>query len=194
MQLSKLLEVLKEQLSLVNELLNQAQLEAGRLKLNITTLVPTDIIEGLLSKLGIQAQAKKVTLTTEIADNMPPTLSGDPDRLQQIMLNLAGNAIKFSNQGEVRVRLFCPNNTHWAMQVCDNGPGIPVEAQSRIFEPFSQVDGSITRKFDGAGLGLSIVKQLTELMGGQITLESEVGQGSTFTVTLPLTPIYEETI
>lgn len=187
--ITKIIRSTQEQTSLVNELLDQAQLDASRLKLNITSFTVSDIIEGMLSKLGFQAKAKGIALITDIADDMPTTLSGDPVRLQQILLNLAGNAIKFSEQGEIRVRLFCPSKTHWAMQVSDNGPGIPAEAHSHIFEPFRQIDGSVTRKFNGAGLGLSIVKQLTNLMGGQITLESEVGQGSTFTVTLPLTPI-----
>jgi len=113
--------------------------------------------------------------------------------LQQILVNLISNAIKFTPAGAVRLRLYCPDADHWALQVFDTGFGIPGEAQIYIFEPFRQVDGSVTRAHAGTGLGLSIVKQLTTLMGGEITLESEVGRGSTFTVSLPLQPIQEKT-
>jgi signal transduction histidine kinase len=92
----------------------------------------------------------------------------------------------------VQVRLYCPDAGHWALQVSDTGPGIPAEAQIYIFEPFRQVDGSITRVHTGAGLGLSIVKQLATLMKAHITLESSVGEGSSFTVLLPLEPIQEK--
>jgi PAS domain S-box-containing protein len=173
---------------LVNELLDQAQLDAGKLKLNIKTFALADLIDGILSKMDVLAKTKGLTLTTDIAADVPGILSGDSARLQQILVNLVSNAIKFTQTGGVRVCLYRPDPAHWAMQVSDTGPGIPVEAQSYIFEPFRQVDGSITRVHAGAGLGLSIVKQLTILMGGQITLESEVGRGSTFTVQLPLTP------
>ncbi len=178
---------------LVNELLDQAQLDAGKLKLNIRTFALADLVDGTLSKMNVLAKTKGLTLTTDIAAEVPGVLSGDPARLQQILVNLVSNAIKFTQTGGVQVRLYRPDPAHWAMQVSDTGPGIPVEAQSYIFEPFRQVDGSITRVHAGAGLGLSIVKQLTILMGGQITLESEVGQGSTFTVQLPLIPAQEET-
>jgi signal transduction histidine kinase len=102
-------------------------------------------------------------------------------------VNLVGNALKFTQQGSVTVRVFCPSNTHWALEVADTGSGIPLEAQSIVFEPFKQVDSSTTRQHGGVGLGLSIVKKLVDLMQGQITLVSAPGQGSTFTVTLPLT-------
>jgi signal transduction histidine kinase len=101
-------------------------------------------------------------------------------------VNLIGNAIKFTGAGEVRVRLDRPDLSHWAIVVSDTGPGLAKEAQTYIFEPFRQVDGSLTRVHGGAGLGLSIVKQLVDLMEGQIIVESEIGRGSTFTVLLPL--------
>lgn len=96
------------------------------------------------------------------------------------------NALKFTEQGVVSVQLYRANATHWAIEVSDTGPGIPAEAQTYIFEAFRQVDGSVTRRHGGVGLGLSIVKQLTDLMGGIINLESSEGQGSIFTVLLPL--------
>ncbi|MFN8453150.1 MAG: ATP-binding protein [Anaerolineae bacterium] len=172
--------------NLVNELLDQARLDANRLSLNLTSFTPTTLFTGVLSKLDLLAQAKGLTLTTEIAPDLPATLFGDPDRLQQIIINLVSNAIKFTEWGTVQVRLYSPDSHHWALQVSDTGIGIPQEAQTYIFEPFRQVDGSITRGQGGSGLGLSIVKQLTTLMGGQLRLESEVGHGSSFTILLPL--------
>jgi signal transduction histidine kinase len=108
------------------------------------------------------------------------------------LVNLTSNAIKFTRTGSIQVRLCRPDSAHWAIQVTDTGIGIPAEAQAHLFEPFMQVDGSITREQGGTGLGLSIVKQLAHLMAGEITLESEVGRGSTFTVLLPLHPIQEK--
>ena len=103
-----------------------------------------------------------------------------------------GNAIKFTDEGTVHVRAYQPNAAHWALEVSDTGRGIPSEAQSYIFDPFRQIDNPATREHTGSGLGLSIVKQLIALMGGEITLASKVGEGSTFTVVLPLVPIQEE--
>jgi signal transduction histidine kinase len=174
---------------LVNELLDQAQLEAGKLKLDMRPFAPADVLDHTVAKLSVLAQAKGLTLTAGMAADVPATLSGDPARVQQVLVNLVSNAIKFTQAGTVQVRLYRPDAIYWAMEVSDTGPGIPFEAQAYIFEPFRQVDGSMTRAHIGAGLGLSIVKQLTTLMGGQVTLESEVGRGSTFTVQLPLSPI-----
>jgi signal transduction histidine kinase len=190
---SKIIKSTNYLTGLVGQLLDQAQFEAGKLKLNISPFAPADMIEDALSKLSVIAQNKGLALTIDIAADVPPQLSGDKVRLEQILLNLVSNAIKFTEQGTVCVRLYCPDTTHWAIQVSDTGPGIPLEAQTYIFEPFEQVDGSITREHAGTGLGLSIVKQLTTLMDGQIDLESTVGQGSTFTIILPLQLIQEET-
>lgn len=178
--------------TLVNELLDQAQLEAGRLKLNVHSFAPANLVDDTLTKLSVLARTKGLSLTSDIATDVPATLFGDAARLQQILVNLVSNAIKFTQRGGVRVKLYCPDADYWALRVSDTGPGIPAEAQTYIFEPFRQVDGSITRAHAGTGLGLSIVKQLTTLMGGEITLESKVGQGSTFTVYLPLQPIQEK--
>jgi hypothetical protein len=122
---------------------------------------------------------------------MPTTILGDANRLQQILVNLVGNAIKFTKEGKIEVEIYRSDESHWVLQVSDTGPGIPTAAQNTIFEPFQQVDNSITREHGGSGLGLSIVKQLTVLMTGEITLESKRGQGSTFTVRLPLNPVFE---
>lgn len=177
---------------LVNELLDQAQLEAGKLKLNPSVFTPAILVKDTLSRMSILAQSKGLRLTADISSNVPTTLSGDLVRLQQILVNLVSNAIKFTLQGSVHVSLYCPDSAHWAIQVADTGPGIPPEAQAYIFEPFRQMDGSITRASQGTGLGLSIVKQLTTLMGGKVLLESETDRGSIFTVILPLQLILNE--
>lgn len=189
--LSEIIESSQYLASLVNELLNQAQLESGRLKLETSTFTPTALIEPIFSKMKILAQTKGLTLQSDIADDFPATLRGDLTRLQQILVNLISNAIKFTERGMVKVRLYRPYLHQYAIQITDTGIGIPTEAQAYIFEPFRQVDGSLTRTQAGTGLGLSIVKQLTELMGGQIYVDSQPGFGSTFTVLLPLTPTTE---
>jgi signal transduction histidine kinase len=107
-------------------------------------------------------------------------------RLQQILFNLTSNAIKFTERGTVQARIFLPDMSHWALQVTDTGIGIPDEVQAEVFKSFWQVDSSATRQYRGSGLGLSIVKQLAELMEGQVTLTSQPGKGSTFTVIFPM--------
>jgi hypothetical protein len=177
---------------LVNQILDQAKFEAGKLKLHVSAIAPAQIVEETVAKLGVMAQAKGLALTIGIGDDVPATLAADPLRLKQILLNLVSNAIKFTDDGGVHIQLYRIDAGRWAMAVSDTGPGIPAAAQAQIFEPFGQVDGSITRQHTGTGLGLSIVKQFTTLMGGQVLLESELGQGSTFTIILPLKPIQEK--
>ncbi len=183
----------KRLLSIVNDLLDQAQIEAGTLKLKVAPFSPNKLIDDVVGVMDVLAQSKELELITHIADDVPYTLPSDPQRLHQILINLVGNAIKFTEQGSIWIRIYRPSATQWALEVEDTGCGIPLEAQSYIFDPFKQVDGSATRTHSGSGLGLSIVRQLTTLMGGKITLKSQVGKGSTFTVILPLVPIQEET-
>lgn len=171
---------------MITALLSEAKLDAGKLELSYSSFTPADLVDNVRSKVNTLAQTKGLTLTTILAEDLPATLWGDPNRIQQILFNLVSNAIKFTKQGKVEVELYRPDPDHWALQVSDTGPGIPDEAKSYIFEPFRQVDGSVTREYRGVGLGLSIVKQLTQLMGGQILLTSEVGCGSTFKVILPI--------
>ncbi|MCB0211956.1 MAG: hypothetical protein KDJ52_21625 [Anaerolineae bacterium] len=179
---------------LVGQLLDQAQSEAGQLQLKRTVFTPANLLDTSLSRLGITAQNKGLTLHAEIDPQLPPQLSGDPVRLQQIVVNLVGNAVKYTEHGQVRVRLSCFGAWQWAIEVADTGPGIASEHQERIFEPFGQANPSMTRRQAGIGLGLSIVKQLVALMGGKIDLKSTIGQGSTFTVILPIEPILKETL
>ncbi|GEM_PF-850374 len=190
--ITKIIDNSKYLLGIVNQLLDQAKLDSGKLKPKISSFASNDLINSVKSKMNALAKAKDLALTTEISADVPVMLQGDPARLQQVLVNLVGNAIKFTEKGTVKIIFYLPDSTHWAMQVSDTGVGIPLEAQSFVFEPFRQVDGSVTREYGGTGLGLSIVKRLTHLMEGEIILQSELGQGSIFTVLLPLMPMYEE--
>jgi PAS domain S-box-containing protein len=172
--------------NMVNELLDEAQLSANTATLQEKPFSPAGMLGQAASGMEVLAAKKGLQLKTAIDDDFPLEIEGDERRLRQIMINLLGNAIKFTRAGGVSVRLFRPTPEHWAIQVQDTGIGIPREAQGYIFEPFRQVDSAITRDNRGVGLGLSITKQLVDLMGGRITLESEPGRGSTFTVFLPI--------
>lgn len=171
---------------MVNNLLDRAQLEQGKLTLRNSPFSPADFLESSHAALNILATSKSLSLTSEIAPDVPQALNGDVLRLQQILFNLTSNALKFTEQGGVHARIFLPDATHWALQVSDTGIGIPEAAQPQVFAPFWQVDSSATREYRGSGLGLTIVKQLSDLMGGIITLKSEPGKGSTFTIVFPL--------
>lgn len=178
---------------MVGKLVDQARLESGTLKFDIATFTTTDLIDGIQSTMEVLVKEKDVQLITNIAPEVPTTLAGDFNWLYQILANLVENAVKFTEHGAIHVSIDRPDENHWAMQVSDTGPGIPNEAQHYIFEPFRQVDGTATRKHKGAGLGLSIVKQVTAHMGGQVILKSQEGHGSTFTIVLPLIPTQEIT-
>ncbi len=183
----------KRLLSLVNDLLDRARLEAGRLKLVPAPFAPEALMEELISTTGQLAKAKKLELITSISPEVPQTLMGDSQRLLQILINLVTNAIKFTDQGSVTVKFERADRTRWCLQVIDTGIGIPPDDQAHVFDMFRQVEGLTTRKQGGAGLGLSIVKQLVTLMGGDIQLASKVGVGSTFTIMLPLNHTVEGT-
>jgi signal transduction histidine kinase len=179
----------KTLLNIVNDLLDQARMEAGQLSLHPSHFRPTELTDDLRSTMGVLAQKQGLKLTTSLAPDLPETLYADKERLNQILINLVTNAIKFTEKGGVQVRMHLANGSQpsqWAIEVVDSGPGIPEKDQASIFVPFGRIDDSMTRRHKGVGLGLSIVKQLTELMGGDVTLESEMGRGSTFTVLLPL--------
>src|SRR5262249_10606352 len=145
---------------LVGELLDQAQFENGKIRVELSPFILKEMVDQVEAEMSVLAQAKGLTLTVKIASEVPAILAGDDNRLRQILVNLVNNAIKFTQTGGVQVLIYCPDLGHWAMQVTDTGPGIPSEAHEYIFEPFRQVDGSMTRKYIGTGLGLSIVKQL----------------------------------
>jgi PAS domain S-box-containing protein len=175
-------------LVLANNLLERARLEAGEVHLNIERFDPAGLIEEVQDVMDVLAQEKGLDLTSQVEEDVPSALLADRRQLHQVLINLVGNAVKFTDAGSVRVRVHIPDPDHWAVEVSDTGTGIPQEARSRIFEPFELAEDPVTRRQAGAGLGLSIAKQMVMLMGGEMLLSSEVGKGSTFTVVLPIDP------
>jgi signal transduction histidine kinase len=169
-----------------SELLEQSQLDKEILPMQIVEFSPTDTLNKGTPDLRQEADEKNLRFEEHVAPDLPDTLWGIPSRVEQILFHLIRNAIKFTDTGSVKVSLFMPDKSHWAICVTDTGIGIPKEHRDSIFEPFRQVDESIAREYGGVGLGLSIVKRLTSSMRGTIKVESEPGQGSIFTVTLPL--------
>jgi len=171
-------------LTVINDILDFSKIEAGKLDLEHIELDLRDTVEDVARLLAIQAHGKGLELTAHIDPAVPDLIKGDPARLRQILVNLGSNAVKFTEKGEVaidvRVVESREDGTLIRCEVRDTGPGIPKSRQSSLFQPFSQVDASTTRKFGGTGLGLSIVKRLAELMGGTAGLESVEGSGSTF--------------
>jgi signal transduction histidine kinase len=132
------------------------------------------------------ASDKSLRLTSEIDDSLPEILIGDAGRLQQILVNLVNNAIKFTDTGDVSIRLFRSDVAKWGIEVTDTGRGISAEELPYIFDTFRQVEGAATRTKGGFGLGLAIVKQIVNLMNGDVKVASEPGKGTTFSITLPL--------
>jgi PAS domain S-box-containing protein len=176
----------KRLLGLINDLLDQAQMEAGKLTIKMGPVKPADLLEALHGLMDKTAADKNLRLSSEIDPNLPETINGDAARLQQILLNLVSNAIKFTERGSILVRLFRPKENKWGIEVSDTGSGVPQSEIPYIFDTFRQVDGAATRLHGGFGLGLSIVKQLVHIMNGEIEVESVLGKGSTFMITLPL--------
>ncbi len=177
-------------LSVINEILDFSKIEAGKLELENVDFNPREAVEDVLELLGEAARRKKIELACWFDDNVPTECIGDPGRFRQILINLTGNAIKFTDEGEVFVSLSAAEGKDGRcllrIEVHDTGNGIPLEARERLFRSFSQVDSSASRRHAGTGLGLAISKQLAELMGGSIGVESEPGHGSTFWFTVSL--------
>ena len=173
--------------NMVNELLDEAQLRSSTASLLESNFSSFKLIQGAVSGLDILAQKKGLKFSMQIDPNLPQEIYGDDRRIRQIIINLIGNAIKFTKEGSVHLNVSKADDNHWEIQVKDTGIGIPKEAQYSIFEPFRQVNKSVTPDNRGVGLGLSITKQLVELMHGRIIIESIEGKGTTFHVLLPLT-------
>ena len=174
-------------LELLNDILDFSKIEAGRLELEHIDFDLRDLLGDTMQALGVRAHAHGLELALQIRPDVPDALTGDPHRLRQVVVNLVGNALKFTERGEVTVLVendpSGDEKVRLRFVVRDTGIVIPPEAQARIFNAFSQADSSTTRRFGGSGLGLAITSQLVGMMGGQINVESKVGQGSTFTFT-----------
>ncbi|MBU0801293.1 MAG: response regulator, partial [Alphaproteobacteria bacterium] len=177
-------------LSLVNNVLDFSKIEAGKLTAESVCFSTEKLIRTTVNMNVFGAHAKKLELVTDISDDIPEYLLGDPLRIQQILVNLVSNAIKFTESGTIIIRLRCnkldDNSILLQCEVTDSGMGIPATQLEQLFSPFTQADNSVTRVYGGTGLGLTITRQLCELMNGEIKVESDVGKGSTFTVVLPL--------
>ena len=171
-------------LGIINDILDFSKVEAGKLELES---IPFELRESLgetMKTLGIRAHEKGLELVFDVRPEVPEVLLGDPGRIRQILINLVGNAIKFTERGEIVVSVDEQSEEsdvarlHFAVR--DTGVGVPAEKQGKIFEAFSQADGTMARKYGGTGLGLTICSRLAELMEGRVWMESEPGQGSTF--------------
>ncbi len=176
-------------LRIIDDVLDFSRIEAGRLELEETPFSLAELVAATVHALHAQAETKGLQLTTDIAPGSADGLIGDPVRVRQILFNLLGNALKFTHAGNVQVRVATTplgGNTSVTLRVTDTGIGIDAAECARLFQPFSQADSSTTRRFGGSGLGLSIVRRLAQLMGGDVRVRSEPGKGSMFTVTLRL--------
>jgi len=182
-------------MGLINDILDFSKVEAGRMELEDIAFDLRTMMEGVGEILAPRASEKGLELAIHVKESIPGAVRGDPGRLRQVLINLGGNAIKFTNDGEVVIRGETEEQkngkTVVRFSVSDTGIGIPEDKCEAIFETFRQADGSTTRKYGGTGLGLAISKQLTELMGGRIWVESEPGKGSTFYFTVPFETLPE---
>jgi signal transduction histidine kinase/CheY-like chemotaxis protein/HPt (histidine-containing phosphotransfer) domain-containing protein len=178
-------------LRIIDDVLDFSKIEAGRLELEATAFSLSGLIDGVVSTFAAQAAGKRLTLAAETEPGSDDVLVGDPTRVRQILFNLLGNALKFTERGGIQVRAATAplgsGRTRVTLAVHDTGIGLDAEQRARLFRPFAQADSSTTRRFGGTGLGLSIVRRLAELMEGDVAVESAPGVGSAFTVTLTLT-------
>ncbi len=171
-------------LTIINDVLDFSKIEAGKLELESIEFAPRELLDHVVRMMRVSAEAKGLALKAEVADSVPAMLCGDAGRLRQILVNLSGNAIKFTQRGGVTLAVTAAESAMGGMmlrlEVRDTGVGIPANRVHTLFRPFSQVDASTTRRYGGTGLGLSIVRRLAELMGGEAGVESREGVGSTF--------------
>ncbi len=174
-------------LTLINDVLDLSKIESGQMQVEKVRCSPHEMIDATISILRVPAQERGLMLEYFWKSEIPDSIETDPARLRQILMNLIGNAIKFTEVGSVQVaaRLAKGESAHLVIDVIDTGVGIEAQAALRIFDPFVQADSSITRRFGGTGLGLSISRRLARLLGGDLTVNSEVGRGSIFTLTIP---------
>jgi signal transduction histidine kinase/CheY-like chemotaxis protein len=173
-------------LRIIDDILDFSKIEAGRLELERIELSTIELIEGVAEALAPQAAAKGLKLAAYVAADVPERVMGDPLRLRQILFNLLGNALKFTEKGSVCLSLERAGEAELCIKVADTGIGLTEEQRERLFQPFVQADSTTTRRFGGTGLGLSIVRRLAEAMGGDVVVDSVIGVGSTFSVTVTL--------
>lgn len=173
-------------LAIINDILDYSKIEAGKMELELIPFDPVIIAEEAIELVAPKTHATGVELVSHLSGDLPRSIIGDPGRLRQVLVNLLGNAAKFTGEGEVVLQVskkdVDENHMELTFDVCDTGIGIPADAIDKLFEKFSQADGSTTRKFGGTGLGLAICQQLAELMGGDVTIRSTLGEGSVFSV------------
>jgi len=183
-------------LAIVNDILDFSKIEAGRMDLEAVPFSPVVAVENATDILAAAARKKGLSLSTYVAPDVPRRVIGDADRLRQVLLNLLGNAVKFTAGGSVTVRAVVDHiegdNAFLHFSVTDTGPGISPAVAERLFEPFRQADQSTRRRYGGTGLGLSISRRIVELMGGRIGFDSSLGRGSTFWFTIPLPRVLDD--
>lgn len=171
-------------LTILNDILDFSKIEAGKLEFENVPVDINDLVKTSVQVLAESARSKGLRLVSEIGPDIPSDLFGDPGRLRQVVLNLMGNAVKFSETGTVRLEVLKisenEHSTQLRFAVSDQGIGMTAEVQASLFSPFTQADSSTTRKYGGTGLGLAISKRLVEAMGGKIGVQSTLGQGTTF--------------
>jgi CheY-like chemotaxis protein len=173
-------------LGVVNDVLDFSKIEEGQLHVERVVFELPNVMQEVYDLYFDSARAKHIELVLDVSRMLPPSVFGDPSRLRQMLSNLVANAVKFTEQGRVELRAAPEGPDQVRFEVCDTGIGISPEKQNLIFEAFAQVDGSATRRFGGAGLGLTITRQIVRLMGGEIGVDSEPGKGSRFWFTVPL--------
>ena len=179
-------------LQLIDDILDFSKIEAAKLDLEKVPFELEDVVEAAILPLQARAAAKGLEIRTEVTRAFPTLVEGDPARLRQVLINLVSNAIKFTDQGRVEVKVeqerFDTSGAHLRFSVSDTGIGISPETQADLFQPFKQADSSTSRRYGGTGLGLVICRKLVELMGGQIGVASRPGRGSTFSFVVVLRP------
>ena len=184
----ELLEIVKSSgdslLVIINDILDFSKIEAGKITLEETCFSLKTCIEQIIDLVELQAHKKGLSLNFHINENVPDMIQTDGNRLRQVLLNLINNAIKFTDKGQVILTVAKPRDNQILFSIQDTGIGISGDNFHKLFQPFSQIDSSASRKFEGTGLGLAISKKLVEIMGGRIWAESQLGEGTTFSFTI----------